>query len=180
MFFTLAGRTKFLILLSVLTAVVALLFAATFWGVHFIYDNWKSLADARRELKVLEQRRESVSSALHLLTDLDDERLTIESSFSDPANPLRFFEGVENLGRRLGVKVELRQASAAVTDQYIVTADGTFRQVFSFLRSLETMPFLMSSGDAEINAVSFIQGVGKQTVLEPLVELRITIRTIKP
>lgn len=177
--FAVTSRVKFWILFFALAVTVALLAAATLWGMRFVYASREKLVQAQRELNILVKKREGVVSVLPLLTNLGDEQTTLESAFVDPNNPLPFFESIEDLGRRTGVKVVLRQTSAA-GGEYAVAAAGVFHQVFSFLKRLETMPFLISSGDAEINAVSMLAAPDRKSPAEPIVELKITVSTLKP
>lgn len=171
---------KFWLALLLTFMVYGAAFAAGIFGLGYIRANWQVLTSARRELAELEKRHQKIVAAAAALERLQSERELISSSLVNPAEPLLFIEKIEALGRRSGVKVELSLASgpAGGSQNYILSANGTFRKVMSFFRNLESLPFLTDFGDVEMRLVESIENHGTPGRPESLVRLVITIRPL--
>ncbi len=150
-----------------------------------ITHDWYILSSSRREFETSEKQRNVLAEAVRSLELLTPERDLIRTSFTDPANPLPLIETIENLGRRLGVRVNLALVGSEGSPSYAVTAEGTFPEVLQFLDRLESLPFLVQFGDVRI-----VRGGGlrKSSEVDPeetqvsrsLVSLTTTVRTITP
>lgn len=181
-FHSLSSPVKFWTTVASATLAVLAFFGIYLFGVYYVYENWGLAAEARQKLSDLEKRRSEASAAGHVLENLASQRRLIESSFIDTTNPLPLFESIENLGRRFGVSVKLDQVSAPAkdVDEYLISASGKFGAVSSVIKGLESLPFLVELGSAEIaNRGSAFTTEGK-AVSEPIVDLKMRLRTVAP
>lgn len=178
---SLSSPVKFWVTVVFTALAVLAFFGIHLFGVYYVYQNWDFLTEARQKLSDLEKRRGETVAAGHALDNLASERRLIESNFVDAANPLPLFENIENLGRRLGVSVKLDQLAAPTKDvsEYLISASGQFSAVFSFIKGLESLPFFVELGSAEITSGGSIATGGKG-VPEPIINLGIRIRAIAP
>lgn len=166
---------------SVLTAATAVGVMATagFLGLRMIRHNWEGFALARAELDSLEQRRAASAAAAQLLKKLEPERAVINESFADPAAPLPFIETIEELGRHFGVAVELAIASGesrTAAAAYLLSAEGSFEGVMSFLKNLELLPFHTSLTAVELREI----GTSAKETTKPVLRLGTTIQMVMP
>lgn len=149
-------------------------------GLRTVRLNAKVLAEARKELAVLELERKEIFAAERVIERLEREQSFIAASFANPADPLPFIQALEGLGRRSGLKLDLALASGvgpARSEAYVLSTTGTFPAIVSFFKSLESLPFLIQVGNAELVQVD--AGV-TQAKSGPLVRLAVTIRIITP
>lgn len=150
--FTPNART-FWITAGATLALLALVSSLAFLAVRYVRERSVVLAEAHRELARLEARRRELVAAERILELRSGELAQIERAFADPSAPLPFIEGIEDLGRRVGVRVELKLGDAPAggrSSAYVVEARGAFRNVLTFLERMESLPFL-----TRIRAVEF-------------------------
>lgn len=174
---------KFWLAVFAALAVLAAFSALAVFELRYIRLSWEVLSSARREFSDLEKRRGNLTEAAEALGRLEPQRQLLRSGFAVPDQPLPFIESVESLGRRFGLKTELSLAGGpgeGGVQTYSVSAVGTFRQAMSFLRNLESLPFLIEPGDAEMRLFEGVidETAGKKS--ESLVRLDIIIRPLTP
>lgn len=172
---------KFWLTVFTALAVLAALSALAVFELRYVRVSWEVLSSGRRELSDFERESGNLTAAAGALERLAPEQELLRSSFADPQEPLAFIESIESLGRRFGLKLELSLAGGQGGDSvqaYAVTAAGTFRPAMSFFRNLESLPFLIELGDAEMRLFEGVMDETAKKKSEPLVRLNIIIRPL--
>lgn len=164
-------------------ALVAVVLASGlgFGMIRYIQSKEKTLRGLESELALLEEQRSGAHVAAKILGTIERERIVIEASVADPAQPLPFIESIEGLAKRSGVRLELGVAAGqgqARAAEYSLAVDGPFQSVVAFLRDLELSPFLSELRGAELNRMS--ASPAGPTGGEALVRLTTVIRIIEP
>ncbi len=165
--------------LAIATTVVGVMGAVGFLGTRMLRQDWQELALARAELASLERERSSLARAAELFEKLKPERTVLEASFADPTAPLPFIETIEELGRRFGVAVELAIASGesrAAAKNYLLSAEGSFGGVMSFLKNLEFLPFHTDVVTVELRGIP--RGTEQDSGL--VLRLNVAIQIVTP
>jgi len=165
--------------LAVFTAAATLLGALVAVGTSTAYvrHSWNVLSEARRELEALELHRHGVTRASRELRQLEPEIAAIRGSFANPADPLPFIEAIEELGRQRGVSVELT-VSGGVSEEYRLSASGSFASVLSFLHAVELLPFHVAVGDTEMVRSGTTSGDRSNLQPREVIRLSVTLRMV--
>ena len=172
-------KSGFWVAFILTAAAVASAIGTGAFGARYVVANWRILNAARQELYNLEKQHKEISDAAIAMRRLEPEFKFINSSFVDPASPLPFIESMEALGRKTGVEVELSlSAGPDNTQNYTLTAAGEFRQIMSFFKNLELLPFWFELQDSEISAVAKKDENGNKTA-KPKSSVRLNI-LLKP
>lgn len=180
MFSALSGIKKFLAAATASCVAAAIALGGYFAAVKYAKTNWRVLAESRRELIRLEKRRAAISEAGRTFPDLERERGIIRGAFVDPLQPLPLIESIEALGRRDGVRTELALASTPEGrrgEEYVLSAQGSFRDIAPFLAHLEFLPFLVEIRDAEFERIA--QAVASKNPPPAPIAMSATIRIIR-
>lgn len=179
---TFGSRTKFWLILSAAITVVLIFALLYFYVARLVREDWLVLVRTKSGLNRIENVRSEVTDALRRLTRMSDEKKAIESSFASAGDPLSLIEAVENTGRSLGVKTELGlgEGSGSAGGQYALRASGGFGAVMAFLKSVESLPFLVKIGNVEMYAAGVEVGGSKQGGGEPHVVIKIDFQIVAP
>lgn len=185
MMHSLSSTQRFWVVTSCMSVGLLVAIAANIFITRTITRDWSVLSFSRREFEVSEEQRDVLAEAVRLLEELGPDRDRIRGSFADPSNPLPLIEAIENLGRRLGVRLKLALVGSDGLPGYTVTAEGTFPEVLQFLERLESLPFLVQFGDVRIVRSGELQKGGEvnpkeQPTIRSLVSLTATVLTMAP
>ena len=142
----------FWITVAAAAAGAAVMAVLAFLAVRSVAAHWALIASAERERAAIERGRGDAEAVRRAIELLKAETGIIRAGFADPKSPLPFIEAIEELGRRSGLKVDLALGSGSGSGAggYLLRAEGSFREIFSFLGHLESLPFLAELGNAEI------------------------------
>jgi hypothetical protein len=169
-------RRRFWITLASTGATLILLAIGFWFGTRIIQNNAHALGEAQARVLAVGERQKAISSADDSLQTVLRERDAIRQSFVDPTSPLPFIEMVERAGREEGLRPTIaltQSALGAAGKEYFITTEGSFTSVLSFLRRLETLPFISRVTSTELRTESDVSAVGASglIVLHAVIEL---------
>ncbi len=178
MFSTSPGVKKFLATAAAAFIVTTGAFGGYLAAVQYAETSWHVLAGARQELIQLEKRRMALTVASRTFPDFGRKREIIQAAFIDPSEPLPLIESIEGLGRRDGVITKLTLAATpggAGGEEYVLSVNGSFHNVMSFLAHLESLRFLAELRDTELDRIA---PVSAEKTAPPSIAMSTTIRLI--
>lgn len=165
------GKKRFWTAAALAATAVAGMAALEVSGLAIVRRDARVLAGARRELALREEQQRDLIAAGRILNRLEPERSLLATSFADPAEPLAFIETIERLARRFGGRVELRLTGEENrADAYDIVLDGPFPGALAFLEHLESLPYLVELGEADLRRG---EGAGREATVRLTIGLRL-------
>lgn len=182
MMLTISSRQRFWILSLAMVGAVSVAVSVNVFVMQKIKHDWEILNTSRSQFEISERERENLGTASRSLNELSSERSLILATIADPADPLPMIEAIEDLGRRMGVKVTLALSGTELPQRYSLDVEGLFPDAFLFLRHLESLPFLIELGDVDISRLGALVFGGKpeEAPSSGKVHLTTSFRGIKP
>ncbi|OGZ44251.1 MAG: hypothetical protein A3J55_01615 [Candidatus Ryanbacteria bacterium RIFCSPHIGHO2_02_FULL_45_17b] len=111
----------------------------------FIQPTFVSLANASRELALLEKRETFLQASEREIKQRSNDLGTLNAAFLDLENAVPFVTLLEAIAARSGVTISIQANStidpAAKQAEFNITALGTLAQIMQFIKQAELIPY---------------------------------------
>jgi len=152
------ARTKSILTISLVAALCSLSVFG-FLAYRIVGIN-KATAELSENMAKEEKRNQQLRTLQDLLEELGAEEAALDGRFLSSEGLVPFIELVEDVGRDAGVTVEVvsvgiqPESEAGASHEWLkvaLKAEGSWAEVFHFVRMLETMPYAIKLDQAGIS-----------------------------
>jgi hypothetical protein len=132
-------------------------------------QKWQQKEDERNELDLLERSLKSI----------EQEKMNLDTHFIQSSDIVPFLDYLENLGKKIGIGVEITSADSVHNDKELIAglkASGSFEQLYKFITLIENSHYEIEIENFELQTEEQIQvskNEKKNTIWSAVVKIRL-------